>query len=324
MGVEFRNITEELLYRQDESMDMKRLMANGDVREQLPFWDVLYRQHYYEGIHIGQCRIDVHEDLMVSSSQDAPVPSLVFIEEGEILTNSSDQKKSRHFSAGDHNILTNPFHARLSYFRKQRVQVMVLSFQPERFLQLAENGGPAMDRIAEKLVQGGEPYISEKCLRVTPRMRAVMEDIHQCPYSGALRDVYLQAKALELLVLQFEQLEQAENTCKPPARLSAADIKKLHHAREILLQDFCNPPSLPQLARLTGLNEFKLKTGFKEVFNNTVFGYFKNHRLALAHQLLTSASKTVTEVAYETGYTTVQHFSNEFRKQYGVTPSRIR
>jgi AraC-like DNA-binding protein len=39
---------------------------------------------------------------------------------------------------------------------------------------------------------------------------------------------------------------------------------------------------LVELAKITGLNEYKLKRGFKEVFNQTAFSYLSDLRLELA------------------------------------------
>lgn len=46
------------------------------------------------------------------------------------------------------------------------------------------------------------------------------------------------------------------------------------------------PPSLSELSRIVGINEFKLKKKFKEVFNMTVFGYLADYRLGIARSLL--------------------------------------
>lgn len=46
------------------------------------------------------------------------------------------------------------------------------------------------------------------------------------------------------------------------------------------------PPSLLELSRLIGLNDYKLKTGFKEMYGTTVFGYLREQRLEKAYRLL--------------------------------------
>ncbi|WP_343692749.1 hypothetical protein [Chitinophaga sp.] len=53
-----------------------------------------------------------------------------------------------------------------------------------------------------------------------------------------------------------------------------------------LIDNMKMPPSLSELSRIVGINEFKLKKKFKEVFNMTVFGYLADYRLGIARSLL--------------------------------------
>ena len=47
-----------------------------------------------------------------------------------------------------------------------------------------------------------------------------------------------------------------------------------------------SPPSLKELAKLIGLNTYKLKTGFKELFGIPVFKYLQGKRLEKAFELI--------------------------------------
>lgn len=107
-------------------------------------------------------------------------------------------------------------------------------------------------------------------------------------------------------------------------RLSNADIRSIRLAREIILQDIQNPPTLPALATLAGVNEFKLKYGFRMVFSNSVYRYLSEHRLEVAKQDVLEGYKSMTEIAYDTGYTSLSHFSNAFKKKFGVSPVKMR
>jgi AraC-like DNA-binding protein len=126
------------------------------------------------------------------------------------------------------------------------------------------------------------------------------------------------------LALQCAQLEELESCPARTVKLFPADIRKVHLAREILLHDLQHPPSMTLLARQSGLNTFKLKAGFKQVYGNSVFGYLKDYRLGQAKAMIREGGKTVTAVAYETGYSTLQHFSNEFKKKFGMSPKEVK
>jgi AraC family transcriptional regulator, transcriptional activator of the genes for pyochelin and ferripyochelin receptors len=81
------------------------------------------------------------------------------------------------------------------------------------------------------------------------------------------------------------------------------------------------PPSLLTLARQVGLNDFKLKRGFRQVFGTTVFGYLHEHRMERARQLLEERRLNVTAVACTVGYANPSHFAGAFKRKFGVNPS---
>jgi AraC-like DNA-binding protein len=153
---------------------------------------------------------------------------------------------------------------------------------------------------------------------ITPAQQHVLTQIFQCGYQGITRQIYLEAKVLELLALHFDQMLTPPNI-QP---LAASDLDRVHYARDILIRDMANPPSLAELARQVQLNERKLKEGFRQAFNTTVFGYLQQHRLQQARQLLQAGSATVQETASYVGYASRSSFVAAFKKQFGIPPSR--
>jgi AraC-like DNA-binding protein len=85
-----------------------------------------------------------------------------------------------------------------------------------------------------------------------------------------------------------------------------------------------SPPGLPELARSVGLNEFKLKVGFRVLFGASVFGYLRTQRMDRARRLLAHRELSVTEVAAHVGYQNPSKFAAAFRKHFGFPPSALR
>ncbi len=319
MDTVYRNSKNEVLYAGGDIVPVQPAVAWNTVRrESFPFWDLRLRQYQADGIQITACKAEVYEPIRITTSREQPMPGMVVMQRGEVTTTAFSGGGPRRYRAHQHNFFVNPYMAEESIFNKQHIEAVLITFSPERFLELAAHGGPAMAQLAGFVE--GKPYAQQENLPVTPRMQALIDEILQCRYAGGWQHLYLQAKALELLALQCQQLE---NTANKPRGLRPGEIGKIYQAREALLCDIQHPPSLTSLARIAGLNEYKLKTGFKEVFGNTVFGYLKDHRLTLARQLLEGGGKTATEVAYETGYSTLQHFSNEFKRKFGISPGKL-
>jgi AraC family transcriptional regulator, transcriptional activator of the genes for pyochelin and ferripyochelin receptors len=155
---------------------------------------------------------------------------------------------------------------------------------------------------------------------ITPEMQVILHQILQCPYQGAIKQMYLEGKVLELAALQFAQFTEADALTRSELLLKQDDIDRLHHAKEILITQFNHPPSILSLARQVGLNDFKLKQGFRQVFGTTVFGYLRDYRLEQARLLLLEKQMSVQQVARAIGYTHSGYFAKAFKQKFGVSP----
>lgn len=115
------------------------------------------------------------------------------------------------------------------------------------------------------------------------------------------------------------------DTTKVRSTLNLDDIEKIrtigtylrHHPERKV-------PSLKQLAREFGTNEYKLKRGFREFFGMSVFRFLKNERLMNAHVAIRSTNEPFKRIAYRNGFRNASHFTREFRLRYGYTPRELR
>ncbi|MEM9819029.1 MAG: AraC family transcriptional regulator, partial [Cyanobacteria bacterium P01_D01_bin.6] len=93
----------------------------------------------------------------------------------------------------------------------------------------------------------------------------VLQQILQSPYQGAMQKLYLEGKVMELLTLQFAQWSEMQ----PQIRsnwLPPDELDRLYAAKDLLIHDVKKPPSLAELAQQVGLNEHRLRQGFRQVF----------------------------------------------------------
>ncbi|NEP18909.1 MAG: helix-turn-helix transcriptional regulator [Leptolyngbya sp. SIO4C1] len=151
-------------------------------------------------------------------------------------------------------------------------------------------------------------------------MATVLQQILNCAYYGLVKRAYLESKVVELMALLLEQETVIRQGGQKKISLKSEQIERIHYAREILLRDLSNPPSLLELAHQVGLNEFMLKQGFRQMFDNTVFGELRSHRLEIAQQLLAEQETSVAEVAHLVGYACVRSFAKTFKRKFGLGP----
>ncbi|HHG85947.1 MAG TPA: AraC family transcriptional regulator, partial [Bacteroidetes bacterium] len=152
-----------------------------------------------------------------------------------------------------------------------------VKFPVDLFVHYTQNASDTLKRFSEKVLAGKACLLSDNFRPITLAMRQAIQRIIQCNYSGEMQRLFLLSKSLELLVLTAES-----HTITPSKKskfiANGADRKKIYEVRELLDLRLDSPPNLNEISRLVGINEYKLKGGFKEVFQTTVFGYIREQR----------------------------------------------
>lgn len=204
------------------------------------------------------------------------------------------------------------------WFAGEQVVRIRFGLELNAICQFAESFG--LPQELQALTNGEFPSSFYRQGTITPEMRVILYQILQCPYQGGIKQMYLEGKVLELTALQFAQFVEDDPACQHSARLRLDEIDRLHHAREILTNQLNHPPSILSLARQVGLNDFKLKQGFHQIFGTTVFGYLRDYRLEQARLLLIEGQLSVQQVARAIGYTHSGYFAKAFKQKFGISP----
>lgn len=139
-------------------------------------------------------------------------------------------------------------------------------------------------------------------------------------FTGELRNMYLESKVFELITLFFHQFEH-QQTQKTLLRKKEKEL--VYQAQQILDEKLETPPSITELSRMVGLNEYKLREGFRLLFDNTIYGYLRQQRMFKAKLLMEKEELTVSEAGNTVGYTNLSHFAEAFKKEFGMNPSQV-
>lgn len=117
---------------------------------------------------------------------------------------------------------------------------------------------------------------------------------------------------------------------KPDATAQASmpgDVENEFYSRflKIVNAGMGNPDlSVDDLAGEMGLGRSQLYRKIKALTNYTPVELLRSLRLKRARHLLTSTSRTISEIAYEVGFSTPAYFTRCYREAYGETPSELR
>ena len=133
---------------------------------------------------------------------------------------------------------------------------------------------------------------------------------------GLFKRLFLEAKVLELLMLQFENEKKGINT--------STTLKKVYLVKDLISNNLDIQYSVYELSRKVYLNEFLLKKEFKNCFGITIFEFAIQERMKEARKLLSNSTKPIYEIAELVGYKNPTHFSAAFKKHEKITPKKFR
>ena len=246
----------------------------------------------------------------------------VFILEGDVESRFSYLTQPLHFGSRNHNLQYSTNFAGNHIIHSGNFQALTITYDLaylNSLLQSSENS------TLQKL--GNNVYKKENYL-ATPhgvnwdgRIAEVIQSVRQSKFQGPTQYIFIESKMMELFVLQMEHLHTLEGT-STKEQWRKEDKEKIFAVKEYLDRAYLDPLTMKSLTYEFGLNEFKLKKGYKHFFNTTVFGYILHLKMQKAKALLSDPQMTISDVAQFIGYNNTGSFSYEFKKRFGYSPSQ--
>ncbi|MDQ8728670.1 helix-turn-helix transcriptional regulator [Bradyrhizobium sp. LHD-71] len=298
-------------------------------------WSIDYRasSDALDGLaaHRGSHRLDDLGDIRISSTdiwldQDLsvavagpPTVSLSLLLDGECVSQLADGEPVT-LTAGSAIIFASENGSSGQNFARAKQRIRLVDMRFDRAL-LDRAGGLELSRFARELfvdrslVDQRTVFIS---FAASKNLLETGRQLIECGYpQGNLRNLYLQAKALEALALSIAYLSEEQ---RQRQSISARDRQRLIDARQLLQDRFEEAWTISGLAKATGISEKKLKAGFRQIIGRSVHSYLREVRLTAAATML-NEGHSVTDVALSVGFANLSHFSKAFRELHGVNPS---
>ncbi|MGS2762548.1 helix-turn-helix transcriptional regulator [Sinomicrobium sp. M5D2P9] len=156
---------------------------------------------------------------------------------------------------------------------------------------------------------------------ISPAMMVVLNQMTHYNLHDSVKRLYLKGKAYELMSLYFNKPEDADiEQC--PFLVDEENVARIRRAKDIIIANMAEPPGLESLANEVGLNLKKLKTGFKQIYGDSVYSFLFDYKMEYARKMLEGGAHNVNEVGFKIGYSTASHFIAAFKKKYGTTPKK--
>lgn len=192
----------------------------------------------------------------------------------------------------------------------------------ETLKQLYTGREHELPAVLQAFIAGTLQRTVARRLPLTPSLLRCLDDLQNLGLESHARRLFIQSKAVEILCHAFDALRQEDDLGS--AEASTLATRGVVKAQRLLMENFVAPPSLEDLAHAVGMSRSGLCSAFRQIMGQTVFDYISDLRMQRALALLRQRNNSITQIAYEVGYSNPSSFSVAVLRRFGTTPSDLR
>ncbi|MBK1441829.1 helix-turn-helix transcriptional regulator [Parapedobacter sp. ISTM3] len=276
----------------------------------------------HDGLGVFSASSQRYQHAWVTDCQTEPILTMYFSMVGICQAKEKHCPKIYELRHNHHILSFSPYFEGMYSVKGERIDTFGVSMTERHFKRLMVSELDCLQRFWEKVSRSEEADIAPFPLPITPLQKILIHELQHCAYTGEMKKLFYESKIAELFLAQALQAETAYGMTTQD--LSSPDRARLHAAKAFIEKNMLEPLNMRRICQETGLNDFKLKKGFKELFGTTVFEYFTRLRMEYARKLLLDTSHHVNEVAYTLGYGDPYNFTKAFKKHFGYLPSKLK
>jgi AraC-like DNA-binding protein len=238
----------------------------------------------------------------------------IYFVEGETKINSPNEQKKVSYNESVLLKCGSYFADLLKYSTADRFEIFVFHLYPDLLRKIYKNEIPGFVK----------PNTSKSFItKFAPNglIKQFIENLYfYFDNPELVSDELLELKVKELMLLLI-QTKNAESIVDLFSDLFSPRNLSL---KEVINNHLFSNLSIKELADLSNLSLSTFNRTFQILFNDTPANYIKTKRLERARELLSASSLTVSEIAFQTCFSDVAHFSRSFKAAYHCSPSECR
>jgi len=156
-------------------------------------------------------------------------------------------------------------------------------------------------------------FLTDRC----EKYLKIFEDMHKFFQSGVERDKLMLQSLLLKLVYLLET--DSEFLAKSKVKNGEKDVL-MERAIRFIDENFVSDLKLEDIAAYVSLSPIYFHHRFRNATGKTPHDYIMEKRIKKAENMLVSANQSISQIAYECGFSSQSYFTYAFKKHKGVSP----
>ncbi len=222
-----------------------------------------------------------------------------------------------HLKEGQFNIVYLPYVDGTVNFEQAGEYRTFKVYFPVEILRQYASTFPYLNEFLQQVTESCPALLLKEHGWINSEISYIINQLLQCTYDEAVRKLYYDNLFRELLLLLLLQKQRDHLNGK-------RYMQSLYEARSIIQKNTSRNFTITEIAQQVGLNEIKLRSGFKQAFGTRIFQFMLQAKMQKAFTMILETDIPVKEIARLTGYTSVQNFVTAFKKYFDDTPGSLR
>jgi AraC-like DNA-binding protein len=243
-----------------------------------------------------------------------------FVSEGQAIFSFNNGAYKMSVNKGKYIVLYNPVkNLPLNAVISPKSNVLSVLISIKKFHKLFSEDSNNIQFLKDE--NANQKYYYEN--KISNPIFLVLNELKRFDINSSTKNLFLKAKIYELFSHLYNRNRDL-NIEQCPFLTNEENFKKIKKAKDIIIENMTNPPSLVELSEEINLSLKKLKEGFKKIYGKPVYQFLIEYKMELAKKLLSDNDYNVNEVSLKLGYSTASHFITAFKNKYGLTPKNFK
>lgn len=259
---------------------------------------------------------DVEEDISFHESFHSPVVFSMITLEGNFESSFIVSGNFR-LAANQFTIAFFPAYVNILHLRKANRYVFVRMVYPKLYVSYALSFFPSFEPFKKNLNKQKAALLIDQPAYASAKILDLMYQLIHSFYSVNVQLLHVSILK-DILMSMVKHINDAYTDKKS---FSLGYVERIHQAKEFIDMHLPVHFSIGDIAHKVGINEQKLKHGFKEIYGMGLYKYLREQILEIARIQLEETDKPIKEISFDAGYKSQGNFSTAFKKSYGFSPN---
>lgn len=195
-------------------------------------------------------------------------------------------------------------------------------FLPVEWMALFLKGNPNFSKIEQALEMGGNIITCRLGRRQLSLFGSIMS------YTGEDRSGLLEIQNHGLSLLEYFLCSRHRSLSGANASTGIDNEDDLSLIREVesyISEYYCSDTfTVDSILKKTYTSYHKLNFLFKSIHGMTISEYIRNKRIEKSKEMIADNVKSISQIAYEIGYSSISNYILAFKKIYQITPGKYK